>query len=440
LAEWGTGSFTGVASLSPGRFKRAMVSKVRDLETPEDEAIVRMAHVYHHFDAEILDTVYPQLGEIGFAPEQVIQSLSRFSFVKYWPETDDCLLHDEIQRLVEQYVWDEIDPAKDVRRAISTEVVNYYDKALAKEPNERERWILEAERMYHRLYSDLAQGRPEFWRTADEAWTQYKLDFVAMLLSKGEEVNAKLKDPFLDVINRVMRTWVNLEEWHLEDARELAQSVLDHSACTQRTRATALAALGVYADRKGEGDLAIERYQKALELYRDLEERLVQGEALLAEHGIPRLKGVRAEIAMLLNSVGIVQRHKGLFDEAIVSYNQAREVARQEADLEWLAAALNNIGNVERLRGNLSLARNLCAQALQYRERLQGEHPGAAYLRDIGLSHNTLGMVLRDMQEHDLAQEHFTRAEGGPSQSQCRLGMLREGQNCAEQKRAMGMV
>jgi tetratricopeptide (TPR) repeat protein len=344
LAEWGAGSITDIADLPPEQFKRAMVSKVLDLSTPEDQAILRMAHVYHRFDAEILDACYPELREEGFDPGQVIRDLSRFSFRKYWPETGTCLLHDEMQRLVEHYVWGEIDLAKDVRRKISADVVEYYDRALAREPDERVRWVLEAERMYHRLYSDLEKERSKFWWATYDAWTQYKLDAVKMLLSMGEEVNGKLKDPLLDITCRVVRAWVQLAEGNPEEARKMAQSVLDDPASTQRTRAAALSALGVYVDRKGDVDLAIERYREALRFYRDLEARLVEGEAPPAEHGIPRLSELRAEIATLLNRIGIAHRRKGLLERAVAYYDQARAVARQDGNLELLADALNNRG------------------------------------------------------------------------------------------------
>ena len=425
LAEWGIGAISEVKDLQPAQFKRAMVSKILDLSTPEDQAILRMAHIYHRFNAEILDASYPELETEGLEPGRVIEKLSRFSFVKYWPESGECLLHEEMIDLVEEYVWDEIDSTKEVRQDVSADIVGYYDQALAGEVNERTRWVLEAERMYHRLYSNLEEGRPELWHMADQAWTQYKLDFVKMLVSKGEEANRRLKDPLLSAMCRVIRAWVNLEEWALERARELAQSVLDDPVSTRRLRATAMAVLGVYADRKGKGDLAIKRYQEALELYRDLEQRLAAGEELLEERGIPNLSGVRVEIAMLLNSIGIVQRRRGLFDEALRSYSRAREVARQEGDLEWLAAALNNVGNVERLRGNLPLAHNLCQQALRYRERLHRKYPGAAYLRDVALSHNTLGMVLRDMREHEEAHKHFAQAEEMFKQLDDRSGVAR---------------
>jgi len=429
LAEWGTGALADIRELPHRQSKRALVLKVLDLETPEDQAVMRMAHVYYRFDAEILDAIYPELREKGFAPGQVIQNLSRLSFVKYWPETGNCVLHDEMQRLIERYVWDEIDPTAEVRREISAEVVKYYDQAITKESDERFRWSLEAERMYHRLYSNLEKGRAEFWHQMDEAWSTYRLDLMRMLLSKGEEVNTRLRDSLLSVLWRAARAWVDLDEWDLERARERAQSVLDDPACTQLTRATALAALGVYADRKGDGDLAIERCQEAVRLYRDLEKRLVQGKALPTEHGIPRLKGVRAEISVLLNFIGIAHRRKGLLDEAVVYYNQAREVARQEEDPEWLAASLNNIGNIERLRGNLPLARSLCEQALRYRKWLHREQPEVAYLHDVGLSYSTLGLILRDMAEYDQAQEQFEQAEEIFEELRFRLGLVWSARN-----------
>jgi len=419
LAEWGTGYIMDLVDLPPEEFKEKLVSKVRDLETPEDGAIARMAHIYHRFDAEILDAVYTELGETGLDSRRVIQNLSRFSFVKYWPETGHCLLHDEMQRLVEQYVWNRIDATQGLRRAISADVVKYYDQILARETDERKRWSLEAERMYHLLYSDLERGYLEFWDTADKAWAQYKLDFVKMLLSKGEEVNDKLKDPLLTIICRVIQAWIGLEEWNLEEAQELAQSVLDDPVGTQWIRANALTALGTCASRRGESDLAIQRYQRALGLYRDLEDRLVREEELPAEHGIPRLSVVRTEIATWLSNIGITYRRKGLLDEAIVYYNQARELALQERNLQWWATTLNNIANVERLRGNLPLARSLCEQGLRYRERLQRERPG-----DVGLSHSTLGLVLRDMGEYDRAQEHFERAEEIFEQSKYKQGLV----------------
>jgi len=426
LAEWGVGTITGLADLPPKQFKIEMVAKVRDLEFPEHEAILRMAHIYHRFNAEILDATYPELKERGFDSGEVIQKLRRFSFVKYWTETGDCLLHDELQQLVEQYVWDAIDATQGVRRAISAEAVKYYGRILAREMDERKRWSLEAELMYHWLYSNLEEARPKFWRQMAEAWSTYRLDLMRMLLSKGDEANRRLRDPVLRVLCQAAHAWVSLGEWNLENARQWAQDALDNPACTKRTRATALAALGVYAERKGDEDRAIECYEQALDLCRNLEGQLeLVGEKLPDECNIPDLHGVRADIAFLLNSIGIVHRRKGLMDKAVVYFEQARNIACQQSDLEWWTASLNNAGNVERLRGNLSRAFQWCKRALRSRERLKlkEEYSGSAYLRDLALSHNTFGMVLRDMQEHDEAGKHFEQARQIFEQIHDKLGL-----------------
>jgi tetratricopeptide (TPR) repeat protein len=429
LAEWGTGMVADVADLSPEDFTRELVSKVRELETPEDEAIVRMAHVHHRFNARILEATYPDLPAKGLDPRAVIQTLRRFSFVKYWPETGTCLLHDEMQRLIERYVLDEIDKTKDLRREISAEMVEYYDGALAQEPDERRRWVLEAERMYHHLYSGARGAYADFWHKLDEAWDTYRLDLMRMVQTKGEEANTRLHDPTLEVLCLAARTWVSLEEWDLERVHDLAQRVLAHPAGVQTTRATALTVLSIYAERTGAVEDALETYHEALRIYQHLEERLEREETLADEHHIPTLPYVRNEIAKLYNHIGIVHRKNGQLDEAIEYYNRARDIAVQAENLEWWAASLNNIGNVDRLQGQLETALRLCRQALKLRRTLQARHPGLAYQRDIALSHNTLGMVLRDMQQHDDAQEHFEQAERMFERLHDRSGLARSIRN-----------
>jgi len=101
----------------------------------------------------------------------------------------------------------------------------------------------------------------------------------------------------------------------------------------KEARATALGNLGVVFRQKGELEKALEHYQKALEIHKEIGHRL--GEA------------------SDLGDLGIVFGQKDDLDKALENFQKALDINRDIGNRLGEAAALNNLANVLRLKGNL---------------------------------------------------------------------------------------
>ena len=392
---------------NPEKYEELLVERIQHLKKHEHLAILGMAHVYHRFDAQILSSLYTAEQLDGQKPEQIIHNLSRFSFIKYWPDSGNCLLHDEMRRLVTRYIWDFIDQDQATRREISMKALAYYEEKLAEakhkpeqERDQREIDALTQEFWYHKLYSDMENSSVDYWDTLDQIWHSYRYDFIDDLLRVGREINAKRSQPdkVFDRLEKTIRAWVLQETWRIEEALALANEVISDPAEVKRFQATATAVRGLCLDRKGESLEAIEALNEAYLLYNDLYNALVAGDPLSEEKGFATLKGIRPERTMILNALGYIYRVGGRFARAMRYYSQALELSQAEGNKEWEATALSNLAQVHRWQGNIQDAFDLAHMSLHLRQQLD--------LRgDEGISYNILSLIYRDDGNYRKAQE-----------------------------------
>jgi tetratricopeptide (TPR) repeat protein len=130
----------------------------------------------------------------------------------------------------------------------------------------------------------------------------------------------------------------------------VAEPMLEHAVALfeaegdDRSAATALRYLGMIAARRGDYDLARERWGRGLE--------------------IAERCGDPAVLAIASNTMGILSALLGDYDVALGHYSQAVEMFREVGD-EWnLMLGLNNIGYVAILGGQLDRADEVLAETL----------------------------------------------------------------------------
>jgi non-specific serine/threonine protein kinase len=157
---------------------------------------------------------------------------------------------------------------------------------------------------------------------------------------------------------------------HWREGREALEAALARARAggsVPRTQlASALNAAGRLARRMGDLGLARERYEEALELYRET--------------------GNREAIASVLNNLGTVALARGDLDTARVLHAESLAIKRDLGDAAAVAVSLTNLGTVERARGDLGRARDLHEESLTIRRQL-------ADARGVAQSLNNLGTV-----------------------------------------------
>ncbi len=102
-----------IAVPQPG-FESYLVSQINQLENPLNWVILFMAHVYHRFNAPILDWILREssLKDVvqEISPQFLVEKLPTLSFVRGPASSGTFVLHDEMRRLVTRYCWTLQDP------------------------------------------------------------------------------------------------------------------------------------------------------------------------------------------------------------------------------------------------------------------------------------------------------------------------------------------
>ena len=154
-----------------------------------------------------------------------------------------------------------------------------------------------------------------------------------------------------------------------EAAYQMSLSATEAIPSTQEKKeaqATALGNLGIILRQRGELEKAMEHYQKALGLHKEIGHRL--GEATD------------------LGDLGIVFGQKERFDDAEAHFQKALEIHRGIGNRLGEAAALNNLANVLRLKGNLKAALIYYTDALDLFRAIRAE-------REIALMEKSIAEV-----------------------------------------------
>jgi hypothetical protein len=102
-------------------FESQLVNRISDMRFDIDRVVVTMAHV-HPLNVDILSNLL----NVSFEDSQnLLGEASELATVKILPN-GQFKLHDEMQRLVNEYVWPQIDFNKSRRRHLSQRAMNVY--------------------------------------------------------------------------------------------------------------------------------------------------------------------------------------------------------------------------------------------------------------------------------------------------------------------------
>jgi tetratricopeptide (TPR) repeat protein len=291
------------------RFEHGLVEKVNDLSQPTNEAILDMAHIYHYFDAEKHSYLHD---DYSLEDSQVLlDEMRTLSFVKPQPG-GGVRLHDEMQRMVNEYVWPVLDKSGARRRWLSERIAQYYDRHLAEYEDNPVAWqALITEQLYHRLYANIRQGHQSFRPVFRQAIDQLQFDFAHVLLNTLNQFSADFDQEII--------AWAEAHKGRLLRAEE--------------------------------------KVQEAVELIRPAKEKL---QAL----------GIREELDTVCNALGYCYRLLGDWGQAIAAYEEALAYSREERDVRQIAETMNNIANACRLGGDLEHANRYSLVSLKIREQL----------------------------------------------------------------------
>jgi len=179
-----------LADLTPDKFDERLMQQVielgeRDLldigplkvSKPVYDTLVCMAIVTRRFDEHFLRYLIGKglihLDEPDITEKDIIDNLEKYFFVKVRSVHDKepviLQLHDEMARLVKQYVWPFHDFAGEKKLALLKAIEEYYDQLIAENPGERAD-ILQVEKLYYTLQQDWKNaGKQQWFKQAEMA-------------------------------------------------------------------------------------------------------------------------------------------------------------------------------------------------------------------------------------------------------------------------------
>jgi len=173
-------------------FEQALVSRFSKIDSPINSTIGNMAFINRRMTKEILYFLFQHsdIPEYKNYPinkcEKILNDLKKFSFVKY--KNDNIfLLHDEMQRLINEYYWqaEGKDPDLKSRKEIACDMVNFYNQALIQSTlKENDQIIYHAERFYYQIYADLKAAFSEFNDSFQSLLDNYQVYHIQLLLQE----------------------------------------------------------------------------------------------------------------------------------------------------------------------------------------------------------------------------------------------------------------
>lgn len=394
------------------QFERALVSYIRNLRIDVADLILAMAHFNMRFNAEILSAVMDLPLEES---QHKIRSMKEWFFVKEKPD-NILVLHDEMQLLIEQYVWPQVDPFHTRRKQLSQKAVSYYVEALrqieqaiealegtirmAEEREEvsqaaearrtylkkrRERWLLIRELLHYALDVNLEEGYILFVEEFDKASDQYQPLLRLGLVQEIAQHRSKFSgDRRYEIDIRIAKDL--LDETEYQSAYELLMDLKE--AFTYQDGRTV--------------DILIQLANVTIRLGNLLEGKQFFKDALQAcqDYQIADEKWwVMAE-----NGLGWSCRLLGQWDEAIQHWHSALEYSSRAKDRKRMAMILNNLGNAYHLKGDDHSGLMLSLQGLEIAESVSGMR------RQIAANHSTLGEIYLALGQYEKALTHYERA------------------------------
>jgi len=147
--------------------------------------------------------------------------------------------------------------------------------------------------------------------------------------------------------------------------------------------------IGLLHNNKGDYDIALEYYQKALEIYEKV---------FGTEH---------PDTAKSYNYIGLLYNNQGNYDKALEYYMKALEIREKLFGTGYFdtATSYNNIGELHAKRGDYDKALDYYHKALEIRMKVFGtEHP------DTAQSYNNFGVLYMKKGDYDNALEYYMKA------------------------------
>jgi tetratricopeptide (TPR) repeat protein len=382
-------------------FERAMVSYIQQIRRPEDKAILAMSHFYRRFNSLILADL---LSCDVASAQNIIASLSKYSFVKYRPAVverlSSCLLHDEMRDMVNKWVWPGVDPFNEQRTEWTEKIIDYYRRDVENEKDRLTRQNLKLELLHYWLNIDPEKAFDFSYALFDEALGNLDASFM-------ESVNSEItssNNAFDDKANEEMKFRAAMVLYGRENYKE-AISILESLATTATgiLLGKVLVYLTEMCSKSGKAEMAVEHGERCVLICKTL---LDETKNSRERQRINRI------LALVYGNLGFTwQVALGSVEKATKHYELALSLPLDDLLPSFIAHVRNHLAYAYYFQRRLDEADALNRSAQTINLRL-----GIPY--ELGFTYYVRGMLLvatnrneEAMSNFDDALELFTKAK-----------------------------
>jgi hypothetical protein len=142
--------------LTAEKFEEKLMAEVREfgemglldvgtskVSQPVFDTLICMAYIIRRFDERFLqfliDEKLIRFEEPNVTITNILENLEKYFFVKHRTDEGDKYifqLHDEMARLVQEYIWPYIDPSTEKRQTLFAGIIKFYDGLISEASNE----------------------------------------------------------------------------------------------------------------------------------------------------------------------------------------------------------------------------------------------------------------------------------------------------------------
>lgn len=395
-------------------FERELIERFRYMGK-YDNTIKYMAIVYKYFTADFLAFLLDMEKDKA---QQLLFEMQNWSFMKYNERTGTYQLHDLVRELIIKYIWKEIDPTKDIQKSICKKTVEYYEKVLIKDIRKdyddylyakrhamntnnytkeiealralsdlkRKQQIFQAHQAYYDIIADDEKGIIRYRETfVANVWAMEREAFEFVQQHRDEAIYFLEKD-YPDNYKKMEEARIKIVvERKLDDGLKILENLFNNFNLKKDPHLYVNIVLyqGIAYTYKGEYEKSEEKLTHAINILRKLEYNL---ENKLDSESM-ETRQIARSMGRAYGNLGFTLRIVGRLSEAISAYKEALKYNKIGSRVSAASASTyNDLSYAYARIGKYDLARKLCREGLETREKLLLDY-------HIGLSYSTLGGI-----------------------------------------------
>lgn len=351
-------------------FERCLVVHIAEyIYKPINKLILLMSHFYP-IDCDIITSLLYENKQSD--AETLFNEAKSYAFIKVLPD-GHIKLHDEMHRMIKEYVLDISDPEKDKRKQYSSFAIKYLENQIHQleiEFNSNKSsveqiyirqsiHILKSEYLRHSLFIDIENGVQIFIELFDSVTQKPNIS-----LTLREILIAEMDNQIHNITPQQYYMFIIRKIRHLREtgsylqAKDNAVNILKQTLLPEQ-----------YVDIH----IEIGNIQIRLGCYKSGIDNFIKAVKLCEDNEFENKKEFKSYLMRTKNALGWGYRLIGRYEDAIIEYTKAREISSELDEKLQEAIILNNLAFAYARSGNYFGATNFADEANELWERLENE-------------------------------------------------------------------